>query len=258
VNGEPKSPAPRAETPFDAPEAPVLRCPSCGAPATAGDRACAHCGSLLSTRRCAVCFALSPRDAERCVRCGALLPAEKLRPAAGACPDCRQPLVARVAGVVGFSECARCGGLFLGQEAFEAVAKDATTRERVRAFDATPRGMAEPEPGFHYRPCPVCRKLMNRSNYGGGSGVIVDVCGPHGVFLDRGELTKIVDFLEKGGWERVKKREKERMEEEISALESRKRSAVDESLASSPLASRFGAGRALLSEILASVFGLFG
>ena len=68
---------------------------------------------------------------------------------------------------------------------------------------------------------------MNRSNYGGGSGVIVDVCGPHGVFLDRGELTKIVDFLEKGGWERVKKREKQRMEEEISALESRKWGALD-------------------------------
>ena len=67
---------------------------------------------------------------------------------------------------------------------------------------------------------------MNRANYGGGSGVIVDVCGPHGVFLDRGELTKIVDFLEKGGWDRVKKREKQRMEEEISALESRKRAAA--------------------------------
>jgi Zn-finger nucleic acid-binding protein len=68
---------------------------------------------------------------------------------------------------------------------------------------------------------------MNRSNYGGGSGVIVDVCGPHGVFFDRGELTRIVDFLEKGGWYHVKKREKARMEEEISALESRKRGAAD-------------------------------
>jgi Zn-finger nucleic acid-binding protein len=68
---------------------------------------------------------------------------------------------------------------------------------------------------------------MNRSNYGGGSGVIVDACGPHGVFFDRGELTKIVDFLEKGGWDRVKKREKQRMEEEISALESRKTGALD-------------------------------
>jgi Zn-finger nucleic acid-binding protein len=159
------------------------------------------------------------------VRCGALLPAEALKAAGGSCPDCRQALVSRLAGVVGFSECARCGGLFLGQEAFDAVAQDAGTRERVRAFDATPRGA--PEPGFHYRPCPVCRKLMNRSNYGGGSGVIVDVCGPHGVFLDRGEPTKIVDFIEKGGWDRMKKREKQRMEEEVSALESRKRGTLD-------------------------------
>lgn len=227
MNDEPKSLAPRASVPFNAPEALALRCPSCGAAGTEGDRACGHCGSLLSTRRCAVCFALSPRDAERCVRCGALLPAETLKPTAGNCPDCRQALVARTAGVVGFSECARCGGLFLGQEAFEAVAKDADARQKVRAFDDLSRKGAEPEPGFHYRPCPVCHKLMNRSNYGGGSGVIVDVCGPHGVFFDRGELTRIVVFLEKGGWDRVKKREKQRMEEEISALESRKMGALD-------------------------------
>jgi Zn-finger nucleic acid-binding protein len=73
----------------------------------------------------------------------------------------------------------------------------------------------------------MCRKLMNRSNFGGGSGVIIDVCGPDGVFFDRGELTRIVDFIEKGGWNRVKKREKERMQEEISALESRKMGALD-------------------------------
>ena len=150
-----------------------------------------------------------------------------------------------MAGVVGFSECARCGGLFLGQEAFEAVEKDAATRERARAFDETPRTGAPPEPGFHYRPCPVCHKLMNRSNYGGGSGVIVDVCGPHGVFFDRGELTRIVDFLEKGGWGRVKKREKQRMEEEISALESRKTGALD-------LDSRPGSGLSQVIGFLAS------
>ena len=227
MNDEPKRPVSRADASFDAAEAPALRCPSCGGAATEGDRACGHCGSLLATRRCTTCFALSPRDAERCVRCGALLPAEAFKAAAGSCPDCRQALVSRAAGVVGFSECARCGGLFLGQEAFDAVAKDANTRERARAFDAAPRGATPPEPGFHYRPCPVCRKLMNRSNYGGGSGVIVDVCGPHGVFLDRGELTKIVDFLEKGGWQRVRKREILRMEEDAAALESRKRASAD-------------------------------
>jgi Zn-finger nucleic acid-binding protein len=189
------------------------------------------------------------------VRCGALLPAEAFRAAAGSCPDCRQALVSRLSGVVGFAECARCGGLFLGPEAFDSVAKDAATRERARALDAEPHAATVPVPGFHYRPCPVCRKLMNRSNFGGGSGVIVDVCGPHGVFLDRGELTKIVDFLEKGGWERVKKREKQRMEEEISALESRKRAASEQGL---PLAPPSAAGYGGIGQVLATLFDLFG
>jgi Zn-finger nucleic acid-binding protein len=184
------------------------------------------------------------------VRCGALLPADVLKPAAGSCPDCRQPLVSRLAGVVGFSECPRCGGLFLTRASFDAIVKDAAARERARALDETPKDAAVPQPGFHYRPCPVCRKLMNRSNFGGGSGVIVDVCGTHGVFFDRGELTKVVDFIEKGGWEKVKKRERQRMEEEISALESRKRAAADQGAAPAQLP---WGSPGILAEILAAL-----
>jgi Zn-finger nucleic acid-binding protein/ribosomal protein L40E len=248
-------PRPGPEGAFDAPEAPVLRCPSCGAAALEGDRDCAHCGSLLSTRRCATCFALSPRDAEKCVRCGALLPTESLRPAPGRCPDCREQLVARQAGVAGFAECPRCGGLFLGNEAFDAVVKDAGTRQRARAADAPPSHAASPQPGVHYRPCPMCRKLMNRSNFGGGSGVIVDVCGAHGVFLDRGELTRIVDFIEKGGWERVRKREIARMEEDVAALESRKRVSAGESLPVMQTGERREGMLSQVADVLGWLFG---
>jgi Zn-finger nucleic acid-binding protein len=199
-----------------------------------------------------VCFALSPRDAEKCVRCGALLPAEALKAVPGTCPDCKLSFVARQAGAAGYSECPRCGGLFLTREAFDAVVKDAATRARARALDDGAE-RAAPEHGFHYRACPLCRKFMNRSNFGGGSGVIVDVCGPHGAFLDRGELTRIVDFVEKGGWERVKKREKERMEEEISALESRKRGAAELSLPPAPLPAAVDG----LGEVLALLGRLF-
>ena len=246
MNDEPKRPVSRADASFDAAEAPALRCPSCGGAATEGDRACGHCGSLLATRRCTTCFALSPRDAERCVRCGALLPAEALKAAAGSCPDCRQALVSRAAGVVGFSECARCGGIFLTRASFDAVVSDAATRERARALDEVPAATPA-EHGFHYRKCPVCGKLMNRTNFGGGSGVIVDVCKPHGAFLDRGELTRIVDFVEKGGWERVKKREILRMEEDLAALESRKR-AGEGPMAAFP-AAETGDGDSLLKVI---------
>lgn len=211
--------------PFDAPTAPTLRCPSCGAPVPDADRSCAHCGSLLATRRCAACFTLNPRDAEKCSRCGADLPAEELSVSAAGkpCPECRVPLVGRRTGVYSYTECARCGGLFLSNDVFERVAGAADARAIARAVEGDePPKPESPPVRFHYRPCPGCGTLMTRRNYGAGSGVILDLCRTHGVFLDRGELTAVVEFLESGGWDRIRKRERERLSEEVSALESRK------------------------------------
>ena len=56
--------------------------------------------------------------------------------------------------------------------------------------------------------------------------MILDLCGKHGVFLDRGELTAVVAFFESGGLARIKKRERERLAEEVAVLESKKRGAV--------------------------------
>lgn len=231
MNGDGNRPADRGT--FAVPEAPTFRCPSCGGPAAKDARACVHCGSLLATKRCLACFALSPREADRCVKCGALLPAAALvAEGAGSCPDCRLDLVAHAFGAVGYAECPRCAGLFLKREAFEAVTKDADTRAKVRL--AEPPAEAGPRPGaplkgasgafpaVRYRPCPSCRKLMNRSNYGGGSGIVLDACRDHGLWFDQGELVAIVDFLEKGGWDRIRARERERLSEEVRSLESRR------------------------------------
>lgn len=216
-----------SETAFDAPTAATLRCPSCGAPVPEADRSCAHCGSLLATRRCARCFTLNPREGLKCTRCGADLPSETLSATAAGrpCPDCRVPLVARTTGVLGYAECSRCGGLFLGREVFEKVVEGAEVRAAARAVEADVAAEVRVPVQFHYRKCPECGDLMMRRNYGGGSGVILDVCGKDGVFLDRGELTGIVDFLEKGGWERLRRRERERLKEEVAALEAKKRAA---------------------------------
>ncbi len=231
MNAEGSRPPERAA--FSAPEAPTFRCPSCGGPAAKDARACVHCGGLLATNRCISCFALSPREAERCVKCGALLPAPAfVAEGAGRCPDCRLDLVAHAFGAVGYSECPRCSGLFLKREAFEAVTKDADTRAKVRLAEpatASSPSPAGPAPGaggrlppVRYRACPSCAKLMNRTNYGGGSGIVLDACRDHGLWFDKGELAAIVDFLEKGGWERVRTRERERLSEEVRALESKR------------------------------------
>lgn len=49
---------------------------------------------------------------------------------------------------------------------------------------------------------------MNRLNFGKVSGVIVDVCKPHGTWFDAGELTRVVAFASAGGLERTRERER--------------------------------------------------
>jgi len=117
---------------------------------------------------------------------------------------------------VSFDECDHCGGLWLSPVAVEAVNEGAEARYRLRAFDTLP-GTPDAAPtrvSVSYRRCPICSKLMNRSNYARGSGVVLDVCRRHGSHFDRGELTRLFDFIESGGLEKARRREVEELNEE--------------------------------------------
>ncbi|TLD41133.1 MAG: hypothetical protein JETT_2598 [Candidatus Jettenia ecosi] len=50
-----------------------------------------------------------------------------------------------------------------------------------------------------YIPCPLCKKLMQRKNWGTHSGIIVDTCYEHGTWYDAEELEKIREFIMRGG-----------------------------------------------------------
>ena len=70
-----------------------------------------------------------------------------------------------------------------------------------------------------YRPCPVCADLMNRFNFAGCSGVILDACKPHGVWFDADELRRIVEFIRGGGLDVARGLEKDSLEDERRRLE---------------------------------------
>ncbi len=42
---------------------------------------------------------------------------------------------------------------------------------------------------------------MTRTNFGGQSGIVVDVCREHGTWFDRGELDSALEFVRAGGLE---------------------------------------------------------
>ncbi|NIP84120.1 MAG: hypothetical protein GTO03_00580 [Planctomycetales bacterium] len=52
---------------------------------------------------------------------------------------------------------------------------------------------------WRYRNCPVCGDMMQRRNYGRMSGIIIDTCRQHGVWLDLDELPRILQWIRTGG-----------------------------------------------------------
>lgn len=61
--------------------------------------------------------------------------------------------------------------------------------------------------------------MMTRVNVAKISGVIVDRCVEHGTFFDIDELHRLVRFLEQGGLDRARAREREALAEERRRLQ---------------------------------------
>jgi len=73
--------------------------------------------------------------------------------------------------------------------------------------------------GIVYRPCPVCGDLMNRFNFAGCSGVILDACKPHGIWFDADDLKNMVAFIRGGGLDVARENERQELAEERHRLE---------------------------------------
>jgi len=108
-------------------------------------------------------------------------------------------------------------GLFFDPGELEALLDKTVTNvyeiDRQRLDEIQKVGRKE-EYAVTYIKCPVCQKLMNRINFGSQSGVIVDKCRDHGVWLDGGELRQILEWVKAGGdlYHKQKQLELERIE----------------------------------------------
>ena len=199
---------------------PALRCPGCGAPAAADAASCDYCGSALATVTCAACFAPMFAGSRFCARCGAEATRELLEDESPLkCPRCREAMQALRLGTTTARECAACGGLWLDPESLQRLSDGQEERAGVVSVLAA-RLPAVPTPPdiVRYVPCPRCGKLMNRKNFAQSSGVVLDVCAKHGVWLDRGELERALGFVSGGGLARSRARERERLVEEQRRL----------------------------------------
>jgi Zn-finger nucleic acid-binding protein len=219
-------------------EAQTLNCPMCGAPASAASSRCEHCGARLAMVACPTCFGMIFKGAKFCSHCGAPVDRKEendslMRP----CPRCRMNTRTIVVGKTNLRECPRCEGIWADADALQKVCSNREQQAAVLGMAITiaaPTPASVPLEKVRYVPCPVCRKLMNRVNFAHCSGVVVDVCRPHGTWFDKDELHRIVEFIRAGGLERARQSEIEELERERQRLESARTAASHDHFANAP------------------------
>jgi len=163
-----------------------------------------------------------------CSGCGQELGLEPIAEGASlSCPACRIPLAAFRSDGGALFDCDRCGGQFVEHALLRALLerREVLGEAVPIAGRATPASN-RPEP-VRYQPCPVCAAVMNRKNFGGTSGIVVDVCRKDGIWFDPGELPRVLAFVSSGGLARAKRREAEQRAEEKRAEIARIAAATD-------------------------------
>ena len=102
---------------------------------------------------------------------------------------------------VNIDRCTSCLGMFFNPGEMESLL-DARTNPLVWLDTAQLNQIAADFAGDEevvYRKCPVCAERMSRVNFGRHSGVIIDQCGAHGVWLDGSKLRRLTEWWRAGG-----------------------------------------------------------
>jgi Zn-finger nucleic acid-binding protein len=199
----------------------TLNCPACGASAPNAVAArCEYCGSALTVTACPSCFGPMFAGMQFCPHCGAEGSRQLEDGASMPCPGCKADMRPVRVGKSSFHECQSCAGSWLTADAFSQLC---TTREERGGLAALVSGGAPTvrvvTDAVRYVACPVCKKTMNRQNFGRRSGVVIDVCKGHGVWFDHGELPAVLAFVESGGLEIARRAEQERLAEQHETLQ---------------------------------------
>lgn len=177
----------------------MAKCRYCSAPMRANNQNCEYCGVRNDVD-------LHGRLAFNLVR------SESDR----VCPNCERPMQTidlKIGGKFYIERCESCHGLFFDRGEIEDVLEHGVSHDHEinrQLIENVSKDRYQADRQVRYRKCPVCRDFMARRNFGHLSGVVVDRCNQHGVWLDQGELIHLLEWKKAGGQILHEKRESRR------------------------------------------------
>ncbi|MBW2726912.1 MAG: zf-TFIIB domain-containing protein [Deltaproteobacteria bacterium] len=198
---------------FEAVEARVHRCGSCGAQLAGDASDCQYCGSQIVRDEaklsliCPECYGRNSDDARFCTACGVTFSPERVevKGVELPCPCCGCLMAVRALIGITINECAECNGVWVPGDKIEVLI-DRAIEARKRALESDSGAVAPRKKGANphkqrvqYRKCPECEAFMARRNFRKASGIIIDRCTEHGTWLDADELEEMAGFILSGG-----------------------------------------------------------
>lgn len=163
---------------------------------------------------CPSCFGLVFDGARFCSHCGSAVHRIPMGETSLTCPKCDISLGLVEIGHTPVRECAQCFGLWIDGQTFDGICTDREKQSQVLG-SASERFIPGDRPfdgKVRYVKCPACRQLMHRVNFAKSSGIIVDVCRGHGTWFDENEVQHIVQFIQSGGLDLAREKEKAELE----------------------------------------------
>ncbi len=178
----------------------MKRCLSCSAPLPANTNICHYCGTRNDVDLGRKDYVLHATASDRI------------------CPHCDQVLQTidlHLQENFLIERCASCYGLFFDPGEIEALLESSVAGVfdiNIQLLRNINKERYAKNQKVQYIKCPVCRNFMRRVNFGHRSGVVVDRCREHGVWLDNGEIAHLLEWKKAGGQmlhERQLRRERE-------------------------------------------------
>lgn len=176
----------------------MARCKSCSAPLPANTNRCSFCNIRndvdLHSRHA---YSTHSRKSDRM------------------CPHCKKNMQTIKLGLkedIYIERCDSCFGLFFDPGEIESLLENSVSNVfniNLEHIDNINQDRFQSKKKVKYVKCPDCQKFMSRVNFGHRSGVIIDQCMAHGIWLDSGEITHLMEWKKAGG-ELLNAKEKEK------------------------------------------------
>ncbi len=121
------------------------------------------------------------------------------------CPHCEvsmQTIQLQLDSPFEIERCDTCYGLFFDPGEIETFLESAVSNVfgvNLSLIENINIDRYQKNTKVKYIKCPVCEIFMNRVNFGHKSGVVIDQCRDHGIWLDNGEITHLMEWKKAGG-----------------------------------------------------------